>query len=215
MRKEYKTIHGEAQAELIEKKSRFIATVKPVATQEEAVAFIDALRSRYWDATHNVYAYVLLEDNIKRYSDDGEPSGTAGVPVLSVIEKEGLFDVAVVVTRYFGGTLLGTGGLVRAYSQSAKAGIEASGIISRVRCNTITITCDYGTWGKVQNLITTKNIPIQEVNYTSCVEAVVYETIEKTERLITEVTDKTDALAVCKIGDCRFITMDKNGNLIK
>ena len=127
--KEYKTVEFENSDEFIEKKSKFIGYVKPVKTQEEATEFINKIKSKHWDATHNVYAYVLQENNIQRYSDDGEPSGTAGVPVLDVILKSNLVDVCVVVTRYFGGTLLGAGGLVRAYSHGSKIAVEAGNII--------------------------------------------------------------------------------------
>jgi len=116
----YKTVSKEGTAEIVEKKSRFIASVKPVSTEEEALEFVSQVKAKYRDARHNVYAYVVTENNISRFTDDGEPSGTAGAPVLDVILKEGLTDVAIVVTRYFGGTLLGTGGLVRAYGKSAK-----------------------------------------------------------------------------------------------
>ena len=121
MKEAYTTLAREAEAEIMEKRSRFIATVKPVETEAEALAFLEGLRKTYWDATHNVYAYILEENNIMRYSDDGEPSGTAGLPVLDMLKKEGLTNLIVVVTRYFGGILLGTGGLVHAYSKSAKA----------------------------------------------------------------------------------------------
>ena len=113
---EYKTIELEADDFFIEKKSRFIGYAKPIKTQQEALDFIAKIKSKHWDATHNVYAYVLRENNIQRYSDDGEPGGTAGVPMLDVLLKEGVVDACVVGTRYFGGTLLGAGGLVRAYS---------------------------------------------------------------------------------------------------
>ena len=125
--KDYITLNQRAQDEFVERKSRFIGTATPVSTQEEAIAFIDEMRSKYWDATHNVYAYIL-RDGTKRYSDDGEPQGTAGVPVLDVLQKEGLTDLCVVVTRYFGGILLGAGGLVRAYSHGAKIAVDAAGI---------------------------------------------------------------------------------------
>ena len=118
--KDYKTVKTESHDEFTEKRSRFIGYVKPVKTEDEATGFISSIRSKHWDARHNVYAYSLREGNIKRYSDDGEPSGTAGMPVLDVITKNEVYDVCVVVTRYFGGVLLGTGGLVRAYSQGAK-----------------------------------------------------------------------------------------------
>ena len=122
----YKTVKKQSQSLLIEKKSKFIANVKPVDNEDDALAFLNEIRSKYSDATHNVYAYVIDENNIFRYSDDGEPSGTAGMPVLDAIRKSGIVDVVVVVTRYFGGTLLGTGGLVHTYGASAKQGLIES-----------------------------------------------------------------------------------------
>lgn len=127
MKESYITLAKEAKAEIVEKRSRFIATVRPVETEEDALAFLNQLRQDYWDATHNVYAYILEENQLTRYSDDGEPGGTAGMPVLDILRREKLSNLIVVVTRYFGGTLLGTGGLVHAYSKAAKAGIEAAG----------------------------------------------------------------------------------------
>ena len=129
MLKKYKTILAQAEAEIVEKKSRFIATVRPVKTEEEARSFIDELKKKYWDATHNVFAYQIGERNeIQRFSDDGEPQGTAGMPVLNVLKGEDVKDAAIVVTRYFGGTLLGTGGLVRAYGKAAKEVLLSAGI---------------------------------------------------------------------------------------
>jgi len=129
---QYKTISKEATVEMEEKKSRFIANVKPVSSEEEALEFINNIRAKYWDATHNVYAYYISGENIiQRFSDDGEPSGTAGMPVLEVIKRMELKDLVVVVTRYFGGILLGASGLVRAYSKSAALGIEAAGIVTK------------------------------------------------------------------------------------
>ena len=151
--KEYKTVEFESSDEFIEKKSRFIGYVKPVKTQEEAVSFINEIKSKHWDATHNVYAYVLKENNIQRYSDDGEPSGTAGVPVLDVILKNGLVDVCVVVTRYFGGTLLGAGGLVRAYSHGSKIAVEAGGIITMAPCSVLTVSVNYAFYDHLNILL--------------------------------------------------------------
>ena len=151
--KEYKTVEFESSDEFIEKKSRFIGYVKPVKTQEEAVSFINEIKSKHWDATHNVYAYVLKENNIQRYSDDGEPSGTAGVPVLDVILKNGLVDVCVVVTRYFGGTLLGAGGLVRAYSHGSKIAVEAGGIITMAPCSILTVSVNYSFYDSLNVLL--------------------------------------------------------------
>ena len=153
MSKDYKTVRREANDEFVEKRSRFIGYVKPVSTEEEATAFISQIRSRHWDARHNVYAYSLREGNIQRYSDDGEPSGTAGMPVLDVIVKNGIVDVCVVVTRYFGGVLLGTGGLVRAYSQGCRLALEAGEIILMQSCLMCTTRCNYNQYGKVSSLI--------------------------------------------------------------
>ena len=149
MNKDYKTVAREASDEFVEKRSRFIGYVKPVKTEEEAVAFINQKRSEHWDARHNVYAYSLREGNIKRYSDDGEPSGTAGMPVLDVIVKNEIYDVCVVVTRYFGGVLLGTGGLVRAYSQGSKIALESGGIVLMQSCSLCGVSCSYNRYGKV------------------------------------------------------------------
>ena len=131
MNKDYKTVQKSSNDEFVEKRSRFIGYCTPVKSEQEAVDFINAKRSEHWNATHNVYAYSLREGNIKRYSDDGEPSGTAGMPVLEVITNNDVFDVCIVVTRYFGGVLLGTGGLVRAYSKGVKLALQASKIVLR------------------------------------------------------------------------------------
>lgn len=149
----YKTVLAQASDEFVEKRSRFIGYCKPVATEEDALAFINEIKTKHWDARHNVYAYCLREGQIKRYSDDGEPQGTAGMPTLDVLLKNQLTDVAVVVTRYFGGVLLGTGGLVRAYSHSAKLAVEAAGIVKMEECLVCTVKCDYNKYGKVSALI--------------------------------------------------------------
>lgn len=150
---EYRTIAKASSDEFVEKKSRFIGYIKPVTTQEEAVAFINEIKSKHWDATHNVYAYVLREGQTRRYSDDGEPQGTAGIPVLDVLLKEELTDCVVVATRYFGGTLLGTGGLVRAYSHTAKIAVDAGGIITMKLCKVLKVCCDYNFYGRLNSLI--------------------------------------------------------------
>lgn len=149
--KQYKTIYKESQTEIIEKKSRFIAHVKPIKTEDEAVDFINQLKSKYWDATHNVYAYSLMENGIQRYSDDGEPQGTAGIPTLQAIKNLDLNDVVAVITRYFGGTLLGASGLVRAYNKSAKEGLVEGEIVTKKFCKNISVTIDYSFLGKLQS----------------------------------------------------------------
>lgn len=150
---DYHTVLRAASDEFTERRSRFIGYCKPVCTEEEATAFISEIRSRHWDARHNVYAYSLREGNLKRYSDDGEPSGTAGMPVLDVIVKNDVFDVCVVVTRYFGGVLLGTGGLVRAYSQASKIALEAGGVVLMRRCVCCVLHCSYNQYGKLAALV--------------------------------------------------------------
>lgn len=153
MNTDYKTVKIESSDEFTEKRSRFIGYVKPVKTEADAAEFINSIRSKHWDARHNVYAYSLREGNIKRYSDDGEPSGTAGMPVLDVITKNEVYDVCVVVTRYFGGVLLGTGGLVRAYSQGSKIALEAGQVVLMQNCLVCSLTCSYNQYGKISSLI--------------------------------------------------------------
>lgn len=164
--KEYKTVEFESKDEFVEKKSRFIGYVKPVKTQEEATNFINSIKSRHWDATHNVSAFVLRENNIQRSSDDGEPSGTAGVPTLDVLLKENLVDVCVVVTRYFGGTLLGAGGLIRAYSHSSKIAVEAGHIITMAPCKVLSVSVDYSFYDRLNILLCEFNANIENSEFT-------------------------------------------------
>lgn len=167
--KEYKTVEYESDAEFVEKKSRFIGYVKPVSTQEEAAAFINQIKSKHWDATHNVSAYVLKDNNIQRSSDDGEPSGTAGVPVLDVLLKEGLVNVCVVVTRYFGGTLLGAGGLIRAYSHASKIAVEAGNIITMAPCKILSVSVDYSFYDRLNILLNDVGANIENSDFSDVV----------------------------------------------
>lgn len=186
---EYKTVEKEASDFFIEKKSKFIGYAKPVKTQEEAVEFISKIKSKHWDATHNVYAYVLRENNIQRYSDDGEPSGTAGVPVLDVMLKESLVDVCVVATRYFGGTLLGAGGLVRAYSHTSKIALEAAGIITMAQCCVMSAEVDYSFYDRLNILLSDFSAVILNTSFSDkvCVEFSVKENI--VDSLIAKLID--------------------------
>lgn len=176
---EYKTVEKEASDFFIEKKSKFIGYAKSVKTQEEALEFISKIKSKHWDATHNVYAYVLRENNIQRYSDDGEPSGTAGVPVLDVMLKESLVDVCVVATRYFGGTLLGAGGLVRAYSHTSKIALDAAGIITMAQCSVMSAEVDYSFYDRLNILLSDFSAVILDTSFSDkvCVEFSVKENI--------------------------------------
>ena len=166
-----KIVFDGGEEELIEKKSRFIATVKPVDSEEEALEFIAAIKKKYWNARHNCFAFVIGErQEIQRCSDDGEPQGTAGRPMLDVLLGEDVHNAAVVVTRYFGGILLGTGGLVRAYSRSVQLGLEASTIIEKTKGSRITIQTDYNGVGKLQYLLGQRGIPIVDSQYTDVVK---------------------------------------------
>lgn len=205
MKEIYRTVKNNGSAELTIKRSRFIATVKPVSTEKEATDFINELRQKYWDATHNVYAYIIEENNIMRYSDDGEPTGTAGMPVLDILKREGLTNLVVVVTRYFGGILLGTGGLVHAYSHSAKAGVAAAQMIDMVLCRELTIKCDYTLLGKIQNEIRKWNIIEGETAYTDSVEIILYIPVGEFEQVKAAVTELTNAAAEFSVGGDRFM----------
>ncbi|MBU5463793.1 YigZ family protein [Anaerotignum sp. MSJ-24] len=171
---EYNTILDRAEAELVEKKSRFIATVSPAKTEEEARAFIAGMKKKYWDARHNVFAYQIGERNeIQRSSDDGEPQGTAGKPVLDVLIGGDIKNTVIVVTRYFGGILLGTGGLVRAYGKSAKLGIEAAGVAKIKHYKECRVLTDYTTAGKIQYEITNGEYILKDTLYSDKVEFIV------------------------------------------
>lgn len=189
----YKTILKSEREETIEKKSRFIASATPVTTEQEAIDFINRCRAEFHDATHNVYAYTVQENNICRYSDDGEPSGTAGVPVLEVLNKEQLTDVAVVVTRYFGGTLLGTGGLVRAYGKAAKLGIDKAKITEKIYCHRLELKTPYDLFGKVRYLIESGDYTLGEIAYTDSVAITVFVKYDLLDLFLQEIKEATNA----------------------
>lgn len=201
----YKTVSSRADAYLVEKKSKFISNVMPVTSEQEALDFLQAMRSEYSDATHNVYAYVIDENNIFRYSDDGEPSGTAGMPVLDTIRKEGIVDVAVVVTRYFGGTLLGTGGLVHAYGAAARMGLENAGIVTRILCDIVSAKVDYTMVGKMQHFIATSGYILEDTVYDREVEFIVCLRAEQVKRFRDSVTEISCGRAIFKDIDKKYI----------
>ena len=179
-----KIVYEGGEGELIEKKSRFIATVKPVDSEDEALEFIAGLKKKYWNATHNCFAFVI-----------GEPQGTAGRPMLDVLLGEDVHNVAVVVTRYFGGTLLGTGGLVRAYSRSVQEGLKQSIIIEKTKGSRITIRTDYNGVGKLQYLLGQRGIPIIDSQYTDVVKLQLLVEEEKITELKEAVTEATSGKA--------------------
>ena len=212
---EYKTILNPAIAEFEEKKSRFIANVKPVSNENDAIEFINNLKTKYWDATHNVYAYSINNETlIQRYSDDGEPSGTAGMPALEVVKRMGLQDVVVVITRYFGGTLLGAAGLIRAYSKSSAMGLEAGEIVTRKLCFTLNIVVEYTLFGKLQNMLINDNNIIKDIQYGQDVELSVLIEVGKEEKLIDNIIENTNDRAICDLAEKTFITLGSDGRLI-
>ena len=210
MLEQYKTVHVGGEAEIIEKKSRFIATVKPVKSEEEAIAFIETLKKKYWNATHNCFAYVIGEHfQVQRCSDDGEPSGTAGKPMLDVLLGEEIHDVAVVVTRYFGGTLLGTGGLVRAYQSSTKAGLEASKVITKKYGHKIAVQTDYTGLGKIQYILGQRGLTVLNTEYTDRVALEVLLPEAEVKSVVAEITEGTNGQAVIEIlEECYFANID-------
>ena len=190
---QYRMLSKGAQAELVEKKSRFIATIRPVSSEEEAVAFIEEMKKKYYDARHNCSAFVIgSKGELTRSSDDGEPSGTAGRPMLEVLTGSGIRNFAVVVTRYFGGVLLGTGGLVRAYSGAVKMALEQCETITRRYGVQMLIKTDYNGVGKIQYLLGSKDVVIQDSVYAADVQMTVLVPIEEYDRLCKELVETTN-----------------------
>ena len=211
MLNKYKTVYIGGEGEIVEKKSRFIATVRPVKTEEEANLFIESIKKQYWDARHNCFAYVLGErSQIQRCSDDGEPSGTAGKPMLEVLMGEELHDTVVVVTRYFGGTLLGTGGLVRAYQGAAKAGLNASTIIEKCYGRKWKIGTDYTGLGKIQYILGQRGLSVLDTNYTERVDLTVLIPVEAEASVRSEIIEGTNGQAEIEAGEaCYFAEVNK------
>lgn len=190
---QYRMLSKGAQAELVEKKSKFIATIRPVSSEEEAVAFIEEMKKKYYDARHNCSAFVIgSKGELTRSSDDGEPSGTAGRPMLEVLTGSGIRNIAAVVTRYFGGVLLGTGGLVRAYSGAVKMALEQCETITRRYGVQMLIKTDYNGVGKIQYLLGSKDVVIQDSVYAADVQMTVLVPIEEYDRLCKELVEATN-----------------------
>ncbi len=188
----YITLGQYAVEEYIVKKSRFIGYAKPVKTEQDAICFIEEIKKKHWDATHNVYAYSIREGSIKRFSDDGEPQGTAGMPVLNVITQEGITDCVIVVTRYFGGILLGGGGLVRAYSHSAKLAVDGAGVVTLVPWLVLNISCDYNLYGKIETLVRDVGGVIGDTAFTDSVNLtfrIEKETVDAFDKKLKDLTN--------------------------
>lgn len=193
----FRSVYESAHDEVYIEKSRFIGYCTPIESETDALAFIEQIKKKHWDATHNVPVYVIGSHyEIQRYSDDGEPSGTAGVPILSMLKAEGITNVCVVVTRYFGGVKLGTGGLVRAYTQTAKIGLEAGRIIDKIKNDYWTIQIDYTQHGKVQNyLMGEEKLILEDTEFTDAVTLYVFSSNEDTIELQGKITNLTNAQA--------------------
>ncbi|NLJ73559.1 MAG: YigZ family protein [Firmicutes bacterium] len=189
---EYRTVAKAAEITMIERKSKFIGRIKPVSSSEEAEAFIDEVRKEHWDATHNVPAYIIgTNQEVQKYSDDNEPSGTAGLPMLEVLKAHEVVNAVVVVTRYFGGTLLGRGGLIRAYGGAAREALMKAGIVRMVPAREVAVTVDYVFSGKVQNELLNAGIIIADTEYLADVTfhlLLFEEQMKSTRQMIQEYT---------------------------
>jgi uncharacterized YigZ family protein len=202
--KSYKTVHYRSRFEFEDRKSVFIGEVRPVTTESEAIAFIDSVKKHYPDARHHVYAYVVRDNAIMRFSDDGEPQGTAGMPILDIIRKKELTDIVIVVTRYFGGTLLGTGGLVHAYSASALGAIESAEIITYDLYTEVSVGVSYSDYQKLQLLFAEFEFRIEDTEFGAEVEILGRVLSSKSEIFIKKLTEITSGRAKSEILQEKF-----------
>ncbi len=196
---EYKTVKERGSDEFVEKKSRFIGYIAPVQTEDEAIAFINEIRTKHRDATHNVYAYSIRKGQIKRASDDGEPQGTGGVPMLNVLNGNELTDCCCVVTRYFGGTLLGVGGLVRAYTEGAKIAVAAGGIKTVAESADLILHCDYTLYGKIEHFINEHKILVLSSDFGADVAVTVRLRTEDVLKFQGDITELTSARVTAEV----------------
>lgn len=193
----YKTVKQYGEGEIEEKKSRFLGKIKPVSTEEEAIAFIESIKKQYWDARHNCYAFIIGEHSESiRCSDDGEPSGTAGKPMLEVLQNNGLKNVVAVVTRYFGGTLLGTGGLVRAYTQATQAALEEAQIATMTLMSVLEIRTDYNAIGKIKYMFTQADTLVMGEDYGVDVAVTIAVPVTEKETMQKKIVEATNGKAV-------------------
>lgn len=212
----YLVVYEGGEGEIVEKKSRFIATVRPVETEEEAVSFISGMKKKYWDARHNCSAFVIGEhQEFTRCSDDGEPAQTAGRPMLDVLLKEGITNAAVVVTRYFGGVLLGTGGLVRAYQAATQAGLAASRIIEKCRGTKLAVCTDYNGLGKLTYLFGQKQLTVCDTEYAADVVLTVLVPLMQKEAVYKSIVEQTNGSARLEWGqDVTYAVVDRQAVIL-
>lgn len=198
----YRTLYKGGVGEIVEKKSRFIATVEKIESEEEAQEFIARVKKQYWDARHNCYAFVAGKNQeLQRCSDDGEPGGTAGRPMLDVLLREDIHNIAVVVTRYFGGTLLGTGGLVRAYQGAVQEGLRNSIIIERIQGQLLNVHTDYNGIGKIQYILAQQEIQVLDTEYTDRVVVKLAVPGDEVSKLQEALTESTNGMAEYELGE--------------
>lgn len=202
MKKSYKILYQAGEGEIVEKKSRFIATIRPVDSEEEALSFIAEMRKKYWDATHNCTAFVIGENHEQmRCNDDGEPSQTAGRPMLDVLLGEDVHNCCAVVTRYFGGTLLGTGGLVRAYSAAVKEGLRNCQILEKQLARKLTVETDYTGLGKIQYILGEEKISTLDSQYADKVSLTLLVPVDQMDPLMEKLTEGTNGRCVMEPGE--------------
>ena len=206
MRKDYKTVKGYGEKEIIISKSRFICYVNRAETEEEALQFIDSIKKLHSNATHNCSCFLIGEhDLLQKANDDGEPSGTAGVPMLEVLKKQGLKDTVVVVTRYFGGIKLGGGGLIRAYGNATTEGLAAAQIVERKLHHSLKVSIDYTWLGKIENEIRNSHYRLNEIQYTNSVDVIVDVLKDDEEAFIQWITELTNGQSAITCIDKKFI----------
>ncbi|MBF4693826.1 YigZ family protein [Fusibacter ferrireducens] len=213
--KPYKTILGESEIEISIQKSKFIGYAMPIESEEEAVLFIERIKKKHYTATHNVPVYLLGDDmSTQRYSDDGEPSGTAGVPVLEMLKREGITNLCIVITRYFGGIKLGTGGLVRAYTEAAQKAIEQAKIVNKAVYRKVELTLAYPMHGKIQNaLMLMDNVVLEDTQFSDHVVILLYVIEGEQEQLSERLIDLTSSNVEIKILEPCYLTL-YNGEIV-
>ncbi|WBF56568.1 YigZ family protein [Lysinibacillus sp. JK80] len=206
MRENYLTVKGYGESEIVISKSRFLTYIERAETEEDAISFIDGIKKLHHNATHNCSAYIIGEhDHIQKANDDGEPSGTAGVPMLEVLKKQGLKDTVVVVTRYFGGIKLGGGGLIRAYGKATTEGLTAAQIVERKLHHVMKVAIDYTWLGKVENEIRSSSYSLEEIRYLEGVEIIVSVLKEEEEQFRSWITEMTNGQASITFEDAQFV----------
>jgi uncharacterized YigZ family protein len=204
----YKTIKQDGEGEIVEKKSRFLGKIKKVETEEEALEFIESIKKQYWDARHNCFAYIIgTKGETVRCSDDGEPSGTAGKPMLEVLQNQELRNVVVVVTRYFGGVLLGTGGLVRAYTQATQEALKEAQVATMTPMFVMTVRTDYNAIGKIKYVLAQEEIPVLNEEYAADVVVTIAVPQNQKDSMIKKLTEVTNGRAVMEEKEQTFMAL--------